>query len=112
MEERSLTDTYVKETLIGIAAASFSIVVIVALMEGGGRTAFGDAFVLLLFGYVAAFIFLPAAPWLAIVIALAGVGLYQQYKRLPPRFMRYIVGAEIIVWQLIGFWLIADFLRY
>lgn len=28
MEERSLTDTYVKETLIGIAAASFSIVVI------------------------------------------------------------------------------------
>lgn len=108
MEERSPMDTYIKETLIGIAAASFSIVVIVALMEGGGRTAFGDAFVLLLFGYIAPFIFLPAAPWLVIVIALTGVALYQQYRRVPPRFMRYLVGAEVIVWQLVGFWCIAN----
>jgi hypothetical protein len=107
MEEQSLKDTYVKETLIGIAAASFSIVVIVALMEGGGRTAFADAFTLLLFGYVAPFIFLPAAPWLVILYAAAGVALYQQYRRVPPRFMRYLVGAEVIVWQLVGFWLIA-----
>lgn len=109
MEEQSLTDTYVKETLIGIAAASFSIVVIVALMEGGGRTAFGDALTLLLFAYIAPFISLPAAPWLIGVIALAGVALYQQYRRVPPRFMRYLVGAEVIAWQLIGFWCIASF---
>lgn len=108
MEERTITDTYVKETLIGIAAASFSIVVIVALMEGGGRTAFGDALVLLLFAYAAPVILIPAAPWLVVVIALAGVGLYLQYRRVPPRFMRYIVGSEIIVWQLLGFWLITN----
>ena len=111
MEEQSLMDTYVKETLIGIAAASFSIVVIVALMEGGGRTAFGDAITLLLFAYVAPFIFLLAAPWLIVVIALAGIALYQQYRRVPPRFMRYLVGAEVIVWQLVGFWCIVNFVR-
>ena len=110
MEEQSLKDTYVKETLIGIAAASFSIVVIVALMEGGGGPAFGDALTLLLFGYIALFISLPAAPWLIIVIALAGLALYQQYRRVPPRFMRYLVGTEVIVWQLLGFWCIGNFL--
>lgn len=110
MEEQSLTDTYVKETLIGIASASVSIVVIVALMEGGGRAAFGDALTLLLFGYIALFVSLPVAPWLIVVIALAGLALYQQYRRFPPRFMRYLVGAEIIVWQLLGFWCIANFL--
>lgn len=108
MEERSITDTYVKESLIGIAAASFSIVVLMTLMEGGGRTAFVDSIMLLLFGYVAPFIFLPAAPWLIAVIALAGVVLYQQYRRVPPRFMRYIVGAEVIVWQVMSFQLIAN----
>lgn len=109
MEERSITDTYVKESLIGIAAASFSIVVIVALMEGGGRAAFSNSITLLLYGYIAPFIFLPAAPWLIVVIALAGLILYQQYRRVPPRFVRYLVGAEVIIWQLVGFWCIANF---
>ena len=104
-------DTYVKETLIGIASASVSIVVIVALMEGGGRTAFGDAIALLLFAYIAPFISLTAAPWLIIFIALAGFGLYQQYRRTPPRFMRYLVGAEVLVWQLLGFWCIVSFVK-
>lgn len=111
MEGQSSMNPYLKETLIGIAAASFSIVVIVALMEGGGRAAFGDAILLLLFGYISPFIFLPAAPWLVVVIALAGIAVYQQYRRIPPRFMRYLVGAEVIVWQLIGFWCIANFVR-
>ena len=111
MDEQDPVNPYVKETLIGIAAASFSIVVIVALMEGGGRAAFGDAILLLLFGYVAPVILLPAAPWLIAVIALAGIMLFQQYRRIPPRFMRYLVGGEIIAWQLLGFWCIANFAR-
>ena len=110
MEEESLRDTYVKETLIGIAAASFSIVVIVALMEGGGRTAFSNAFMLLFYGYAAPFIFLLAVPWLAVLYVLTGAALYFQYRRVPPRFMRYIVGAEVIVWQVIGIWLITTLL--
>ena len=112
MEERSLADTYVKETLIGIAAASFSIVVIVAVMEGGAGTDFSNAFMLLLFGYAAPFIYLPLAPWLVVLYALTGVALYFQYRHVPPRFMRYIVGAEIIVWQMIGFWLITNLFTY
>jgi hypothetical protein len=110
MEERSITDTYVKESLIGIAAASFSIVVIVAMMEGGGRAAFSSSITLLLYGYIAPFIFLPVAPWLIVVIALAGVALYQQYRLVPPRFMRYLVGGEVIVWQVISFQIIANLL--
>jgi hypothetical protein len=110
MEERTITDTYVKETLIGIAAASFSIVVIVALMEGGGRAAFSNSITLLLYGYIAPFIFLLDAPWLIILYLLTGAALYFQYRRVPPRFMRYIVGAEVIVWQLIGIWLITAFI--
>ena len=112
MEERNLTDTYVKETLIGIAAASFSIVVIVALMEGGAGAAFGDAILLLIFGYIAPIIYLPSAPWLIVLYLLTGAALYFQYRRVPPRFMRYIVGAEVIVWQLIGFWLITNLITY
>jgi hypothetical protein len=108
MEERSIKDTYVKESLIGIAAASFSIVIIVAMMEGGGRAAFVDSLTLLLYGFIAPFFFLPAAPWLIVVIALAGVALYQQYRRVPPRFMRYLVGGEVIVWQVMSFQLIAN----
>lgn len=108
MEEQSLTDSYVKETLIGIAAGSFSVVVIVLMMEG---VAFGDALILLLFAYVAPFVYLPAAPWLIVAIALAGLALHQQYRRVPPRFMRYLVGTEVIVWQVIGFWCIGNFLQ-
>ena len=111
MDEQNPMNPYVKETLIGIAAASFSIVVIVALMEGGGRAAFGDAILLLLFGYAAPVVLLPAAPWLVVVIALAGIMLFQQYRRIPPRFMRYLVGGEVITWQLLGFWCIANFAR-
>ena len=111
MDQQNPMNPHVKETLIGITAASFSIVVIVALMEGGGRAAFGDAFLLLLFGYVAPVILLPAAPWLVIVIALAGIMLFQQYRRIPPRFMRYVVGSDVIAWQLLGFWCIANFAR-
>ncbi len=110
MEERSLTDTYVKETLIGIAAASFSIVVIVALMEGGAGADFSNAIWLLLFGYAAPVVFLPEVPWLVGLYVLAGAALYFQYRRVPPRFMRYIVGAEVIVWQVIGIWLITNLL--
>lgn len=109
MEERSLTDTYVKETLIGIASAAFSVVVIVAMMEGGGQAAFASAFTLLLFAFIAPFVSLPAAPWLIVVIALAGLALYRQYRAVPPRFMRYLVGAEVIVWQLVGFWCVVNF---
>lgn len=108
MEERTLRDKYVKETLIGIAAASISIVVIVAMMEGGGGAAFGNALLLLLLGFIAPVIHLPAAPWLLIVYALAAFGLYQQYRRVPPRFIRYLVGGEVILWQLLGFQLITS----
>ncbi len=110
MEERTITDTYVKETLIGIAAASFSIVVILALMEGGGRTAFSNAIWLLLYGYAAPVVFLPEVPWLVVLYVLTGGALYFQYRRVAPRFMRYIVGAEVIVWQVIGIWLITTLL--
>ena len=112
MEEQSLKDTYVKETLIGIAAASFSIVVIVALMEGGAGTDFSNAILLLMYGYIAPFFFLPSAPWLIVLYLLTGAALYFQYRRVPPRFMRYLVGAEVIVWQLIGFWLITNLFTY
>ena len=108
MEERSITDTYVKESLIGIAAASFSIVVILGFMGGGGGVAFVDSIKLLLYGYIAPILLLPSAPWLVILHAVTGVALYQQYRRVPPRFMRYIVGAEVIVWQVIGLRLVAD----
>lgn len=109
MEERTITDTYVKETLIGIASASFSIVVVVALMNGGSAAAFGAAIQLLLFAWIAPFISLPAAPWLIVAIALFGLVLYQQYRRVPPRFMRYLVGAEAIAWQFLGYWCVANF---
>ena len=109
MEERTVTDTYVKETLIGIASACFSIVVIVALMEGGSGAAFRAAIQLLLFAWIAPFLSLPSAPWLTAVIALFGVALYRQYRLVPPRFMRYLVGAEVIAWQLLGFWCFANF---
>lgn len=108
MEERSLTDTYVKETLIGIAAASFSIFVILGFMGGGDSVAFSDSITLLLFGYITPIVWLPKAPWLIILYAVTGVALYQQYRRVPPRFIRYLVGAEVIVWQVIGLWLVAD----
>lgn len=110
MEERTITDTNVKESLIGVAAASFSIFVIVAMMGGGGRAAFVESFTWLLYGYIAPIIFLPEAPWLVILYVLTGAALYFQYRHVSPRFMRYIVGAEIIVWQVIGFWLITTFL--
>ena len=110
MEERTVIDTYVKETLIGIAAASFSIFVIVGLMGGGGRTAFVDSFSWLLYSYIAPIVFLTDVPWLVILYVLTGAALYFQYRRVPPRFMRYIVGAEVIVWQVIGFWLITTLL--
>ena len=108
MENQSRMNEQLRETLIGIAAASFSIVVVVALMEGGG-SAFLDATILLFFAFIAPFLFILGAPWLAIVIALAGFAIYHQYRRIPARFMRYLVGAEVIVWQLLGFWCIANF---
>ena len=112
MEERNLTDTYVKETLIGIAAGSFSVVVIVAFTIGGGFNAIETSLQFLVFSYIAPIIYLPLAPWLIVLYVLTGAALYFQYRRVPPRFVRYIVGAEVIVWQLIGFWLITNLFTY
>jgi len=109
MNEQDPKEIYVKETLIGVAAACFSIVVIVALMEGGGRTAFMDALTLLVVAFAAPLIYIPSAPWLVIVITLAATGVWYQYRRVPPKYMRYLVGCEIIVWQLLGFQLITAF---
>lgn len=109
MEQQRPMNPYLKETLIGVAAASFSVVVIVALMEGGARAAFGDAVLLLLLGFIAPVVYLPAAPWLILVYVFAGLAIHQQYKRLPPIFIRYLVGAEVICWQLLGFQLLTSF---
>ena len=79
-------------------------------LGGGGGVAFVDSIKLLLYGYIAPFIFLPAAPWLVVLYALTGAALYYQYRHVPPRFMRYVVGAEVIVWQVIGFQLIAGWM--
>jgi hypothetical protein len=109
MEQQSPMSPYLKETLIGVAAACFSIVVIVALMEGGAGTAFGDALLLLLLGFIAPIIHLPSAPWLIVLYAVAGYAIREQYKRLPPVFIRYLVGAEVLGWQLLGFWMLTNF---
>ena len=79
-------------------------------MEGGTSAAFGNAIWLLLYGFAAPVVFLPEVPWLVVLYMLTGAALYFQYRRVPPRFVRYIVGAEIIVWQVIGIWLITTLL--
>lgn len=101
---------HVKETLIGIAAGSVSVVVIVLLMEGGPGIPAGDAVLLLLLAFTAPFVFLPSAPWLILLILAAGVAAFFQYRHIPPRFMRYLVGAEIIGWQVLGMRLLSEFI--
>lgn len=109
MDEPAPMNPYMKESLIGIAAACFSVVFIVAMMEGGGGTAFGDALLLLLFGFVSPFLFLPALPWLVLVFAAAGFLVYRQFQYVPVVFVRYLIGAEVILWQLLGIWMFANF---
>lgn len=110
MQERTLTDTYVKETLIGIAAACVSVFVVLLLMQEGPGVPIGDAVTLLLLAFAAPFIFLPALPWLAAVYLLAGLAVFFQYRHVPPRFMRYIVGSEIVGWQFLGMHLLTEFI--
>lgn len=102
--------TQAKETLIGIAAASVSIFVILLLIQDGSGVPIGDAVYLLLLSFAAPFIFLPALPWLAVVYALAGLAVFFQYRHVPPRFMRYVVGGEIVGWQVLGLHLLTEFI--
>ena len=95
---------HLKESLIGLTAACVSLVVVVALMGGGTAEHFRAAILLLLVSFPAPFLAVPALPWLVVVFALAGGGLYLQYTRLPHRHMRFLVGVEVIVWQLLGMW--------
>lgn len=95
-----------RETFIGLAAASVSIVVVVALMEEGTAADFADAALLTLFAWIAPLIYLSVAPWLVAAYGLAGFLVFQQYRRVPTRFIRYLVGAEVVVWQLFGMWCI------
>lgn len=100
----------VRETFIGLAAASVSIIVVVALMEEGRAADFADASVLMLFAWFAPIVYLTAAPWMIVVYGVAGFLVYQQYRRVPARFLRYLVGAEAIVWLLFGMWCVANLL--
>lgn len=109
MEKRALTGTYVKETVTGIAAACVVIVVILLLMHGGPGVPVGDAVYLLLLAFAAPFLFLSTLPWLAAVYVLTGLAVFFQYRHLPPRFMRYVVGGEIVGWQVLGLYLLTEF---
>ena len=102
MNEQDPKELYAKESLIGLGAACFSIVVMLTVMGGGDRVAFLDAIYLMLFAFMAPFLMIPQAPWLVLVIAIAGFGIYHQYRRVPPKFMRYLVGGEVVAWQFIG----------
>lgn len=99
---------HIRETLIGLAAASFSLVVAIALMEGGTSEHFRAAILLLLVSFISPLMAIPVMPWLVILLALAGGGIYLQYTRLGHRFMRYLVGVEVIIWQLFGMWCTAN----
>lgn len=102
MEKENPKDIYAKETLIGAGAACFSVVAMLTVLGGGDRTAFVDAVYLMLFASMAPVLAIPQAPWLLLVFALAGLGIYHQYRRVPPKFMRYLVGGEVILWQFVG----------
>lgn len=100
---------YLRETLIGLAAGSVSIVAVVALMEGGAPGHFVSAAILLLISFVAPVLAVPALPWLLVLFVSAGGLVYLQYQRVPSRFMRYLVGAEVIAWLYLGMWCTANF---
>lgn len=95
---------YLKETAIGVAAACVSLIIVVALMEGGRPGDFGSAVLLLLFNFISPILVAPTFPWLLIVYALACGLVFLQFKRMPWFFMRYVVGAEIVMWQFLGMW--------
>ena len=102
MNEQSPKELYAKETLIGAGAACFSIIVMLTVLGGGDRVAFVDAIYLMLFAFMTPFVMIPQAPWMVLVIALAGFGIYHQYRRVQPKFMRYLVGGEVVAWQFVG----------
>lgn len=98
----------IRETVIGVASASISMLILLTLMGGGIATGFGDAVLLVLFAWIAPVIYLSVAPWLLVVYALAGYLIFDQYRRVELRFMRYLVGTEALVWLLFGIWCIGS----
>lgn len=94
----------ISETVIGVASASFSMFILLALIGGGIPAGLADALFLVLFASIAPVIYLSLAPWLLVIYALAGYLIFDQYRRVELRFMRYLVGAEALVWQIFGIW--------
>ncbi len=95
---------YLRETLVGLVAGSLPVVVLVALAEGGAPGHFASALLLVLISAVAPVVAVPAAPWLLVVITVAAGLIYLQSRRLPVRFLRYAVGAEVVLWLFLGMW--------
>lgn len=95
---------YLRETLIGLAAGSASVVVIVALTEGGLPGHFVKAVLVLLVSFVAPVLAVPSLPWLLVLFVAAGGLVYLQYRRVPVRFIRFLVGGEVILWLYLGMW--------
>lgn len=98
----------IRETVIGIASASFSMFILLTLIGGGIPAGLADAVLLVFFASVAPVIYLSVTPWLLIVYGLAGYLIFDQYRRIELRFMRYLVGAEALVWQIFGIWCIGS----
>ena len=100
-----------KETLIGVAAACLlTVLVAVVLVTQFTSNDLGSSLLLLAYSFIAPVVAALIQPWLLLVFVLLAGLVFLQFKYVALRFMRYLVGAEVILWQLFGVWCMASFL--